>query len=68
MIGLVLAAGVAFAEPTVAWQLGRCQGEGALTTCVRIGQPLPEGVCMAMRDAMRREGVQRVVCARVLVD
>jgi hypothetical protein len=66
---LVLAGALAFGEPTVAWQLGRCWDTLGGTECARIGQPfLDERVCRAVAKSMKDHGVERVVCAKVLID
>jgi hypothetical protein len=72
LAGLVFCSsdGKAQQPPLVLWQLGQCVHEpGDRPACISLGKPVPEGVCMAMRRALIREGaIGRVVCARVLVD
>lgn len=59
------------AQSNVGWILGACRdAPGERTTCTPLGrQPVPKGVCMAMRASLIKEGFRgRVVCARVLID
>jgi hypothetical protein len=63
VVALLALAGFAFTEPMVAWQLGQCTDHGR----VRIGGAVPEEACKAAREAMKRAGAERVVCARILI-